>query len=124
MPRSAEEELIHRYFDAFNRQDIEGVMACFHDEPHIINVEGARLDGREAVRRRYQEQFAMFPDGRCELKTALESKQCGMAESRFTGTHAKSGRKLTAFGAEIMEFAGGKIKAIRDYHRPPAIEDP
>jgi hypothetical protein len=27
-----EEQLIQRYFDAFNRHDIEGVVACFHDE--------------------------------------------------------------------------------------------
>jgi ketosteroid isomerase-like protein len=30
---SAEEELIRRYLDAFNSHDIEGVMACFHENP-------------------------------------------------------------------------------------------
>ncbi len=28
-----EEQLIQQYFAAFNRHDIEGVMACFHDYP-------------------------------------------------------------------------------------------
>lgn len=27
-----EEELIQRYFDAFDRHDIERVMACFHED--------------------------------------------------------------------------------------------
>jgi ketosteroid isomerase-like protein len=31
-----EEELIKRYFDAFNRHDLEGVMACFHDEAVLV----------------------------------------------------------------------------------------
>ena len=30
-----EEQLIQRYFDAFNRHDIEGVMACYDEEPVI-----------------------------------------------------------------------------------------
>ena len=31
-----EERLIQHYFDAFNRHDIEGVMACFHDEAVLV----------------------------------------------------------------------------------------
>ena len=45
-----EEQLIQRYFDAFNRHDIEGVMACFHDDPVIVDAEGRRLAGRLALR--------------------------------------------------------------------------
>jgi ketosteroid isomerase-like protein len=26
------EQLIRRYFDAFNRHDIQGVVACFHEQ--------------------------------------------------------------------------------------------
>ena len=40
-----------------------------------------------------------------------------MAESLFVGTHARSRRSVMAIGAEVIEFADGKIKAIRDYHR-------
>jgi ketosteroid isomerase-like protein len=123
MSRSAEEDLIHRYFDAFNRQDLEGVMACFHEEPYMVNMKGKRIEGRDAVLRRYQEQFALFPDGRCELLTTAGRAGCGMAESRFTGTSADSGQRISALGAEILEFADGKIKAVRDYHRPPAVEE-
>ena len=40
----------------------------------------------------------------------------GVAESLFHGTSAR-GRMIKALGAEVIEFAGGKIKEIRDYHR-------
>jgi ketosteroid isomerase-like protein len=55
-----EEQLIHRYFDAFNRHDIEGVMACFHDHPVIVDGEGRRFAGREEVRRSYETSFAPY----------------------------------------------------------------
>ena len=28
-----EEDIIRRYFEAFNEHDFEGVIACFHPEP-------------------------------------------------------------------------------------------
>ena len=37
-----EEQLIQRYFDAFNRHDIEGVMACYHEEPVLVSSAGKR----------------------------------------------------------------------------------
>ena len=63
-----EEQLIQRYFDAFNRHDIEGVMACYHEQPVLISPTGKRCEGRKAVRRSYETEFAMFPDGRCDLR--------------------------------------------------------
>lgn len=124
MPRSTEEELIQRYFDAFNRHDLEGVMACFHDEPLLVDMAaGGRHEGREALRRRYEHEFASFPDGRCEMRTVTGHSGCGMAESLFVGTHARSGRSVMAIGAEVIEFSYGKIRALRDYHRLTATRD-
>ena len=54
-------------------------------------------------------------DARCERSQV--TPVCGMAESLFVDTHARSGKSVTAIGAEVIEFAGGKIKALRDYHR-------
>jgi hypothetical protein len=41
-----------------------------------------------------------------------------MAESLFHGTRPREGRVVEAIGAEVMEIVEGKIKEIRDYHRP------
>ena len=117
MSRSVEEDLIRRYFDAFNRHDVDGVMSCFHDEPVLIDMEGVRHEGRAAIRRRYEYEFSSVPDGRCEMRTVLGQGGAGMAESLFTGTHARSGRSIMAIGAEVIEFADGRFKTIRDYHR-------
>jgi hypothetical protein len=62
-----EEELIQRYFDAFNRHDIEGVMACFHDEAVLVAPNGKRCAGvprcgarTKANSRRFPTDFVTF----------------------------------------------------------------
>ena len=113
-----EEELIQSYFDVFNRHDIDGVMARFHEQPLIVDTEGRRFEGREEVRRHYETSFALFPDGRCDLRTLTGNEGRGMAESLFHGTRPRDGKVIEALGAEVVEIADSKIKEIRDYHRP------
>jgi ketosteroid isomerase-like protein len=110
-----EEQLIQRYFEAFNRHDIEGVMACYHENPVIVGPDGKRCEGRAEVRRSYESEFAMFPDGVCDLRLCTGNNGRGVAESLFHGTRADRG-KVEAIGAEVMEIVDGKIKEIRDYH--------
>jgi taurine dehydrogenase small subunit len=112
-----EEQLIKRYFDAFNRHDIEGVMACFHEEPVLVGATGKRCAGRVEVRRSYESEFATFPDGYCDLRLCTGNSGRGVAESLFHGTRAQH-EKVEAIGAEIMEIVDGKIKELRDYHQP------
>ena len=113
-----EEQLIQRYFDAFNRHDIEGVMACFHEAVTVIGATGTASHGHEEVRRQYESEFALFPDANCELRVCTGNSGRGVAESYFHGTRPRDGRVVEAIGAEIMEIVDGKIKEIRDYHQP------
>ncbi len=113
-----EEQLIQRYFDAFNRHDIEGVMDCFHDQPTIVDTQGRQYVGRLEVQRSYETSFALFPDGRCDLRTLTGNDGRAMAESLFHGTRPRKGIVVEALGAEVVEIVDGKIKEIRDYHRP------
>ena len=114
---SREEELIRRYFDAFNTQNIEAVMACFQEHAVIIDPAGNRIEGSAQIRRHYEASFRAFPDGRCELRTCTGSSGHGLAESVFHGTRAKEGNLVRAVGAEVMEIVDGKIVEIRDSHR-------
>jgi ketosteroid isomerase-like protein len=111
-----EEQLIRRYFDAFNRHDIEDLVACFHDQAVLVGSDGRRMVGLAEVRRSYETQFALFPDAHCELRVCTGNSGSGVAESYFTGTRHE--RRIEAIGAEIVEIADGKIKEIRDYHQP------
>jgi ketosteroid isomerase-like protein len=111
-----EEQLIQRYFDAFNRHDLEGVMACYHEEPVLVSPTGKRCAGRAEVRRSYETEFGVFPDAHCDLRMCTGNSGRGVAESFFHGT--RSSGKVEMIGAEVMEIVDGKIKEIRDYHQP------
>lgn len=113
-----EEHLIQRYFNAFNRHDIEGVMTCFHDHPLVIDAQGHHFAGQEAVRRYYETSFALFPDGWCDLCLFTGHDGQGVEESFFHGTRPREGKVVEALGAEVVEIIGGKIKKLHDYHRP------
>jgi len=113
-----EEELIQRYFDAFNSHDIEAVMVCFHASPVIVDAAGTRFEGRDEVRRHYETGFALMPDCRCDLRTLTGNSGKAVAESMFFGTRPRSGKVVEAIGAEVVEIADGRIREIRDYHRP------
>jgi hypothetical protein len=44
-----EEEIIRRYFEAFIKHDLDGVIACFHPQPVVIDSDGRRHEGIDAV---------------------------------------------------------------------------
>jgi ketosteroid isomerase-like protein len=113
--KADEERLIEEYFDAFNRHDLDGVMACFHDEVVLVSPAGARTEGLAAARDRYAQEFATMPDAHCELRTVIGRDGRGVAESIFRAT--MEGTPVRATGTEMIEFADGKIKEIRDYHQ-------
>jgi len=110
-----EEQLIKRYFDAFNRHDLEGVVACFHEKAVLVGPNGRRTEGIAEVRRSYETEFAAYPDAHCELRVCTGNSGQGVAESYFTGTRHE--KLIEAIGAEVMEIVDGKIKEIRDYHQ-------
>jgi ketosteroid isomerase-like protein len=117
-----EERLIQRYFEAFNRHDIEGVMVCFHETPRILDGEGRVFEGRAEVQRNYETVFALMPDCRCDLRSFTGNSGKAVAESFFHGTRPRYGKVVEAVGAEMMDIVDGKIKEIRNYHRPLAAK--
>jgi ketosteroid isomerase-like protein len=114
-PSTPEELLIERYFDAFNRHDLEGVLACFDADIVLVSPDGSRVVGIDAARQRYAEELTAMPDAHCELRRATGHDGHGVAESVFRAT--VGGRPVEAVGAEVMELAGDVITEIRDYHQ-------
>jgi len=112
-----EEGLLRTYVERFNAHDIEAVMDCFDDEAVVIDHEGRRFEGHDAIRGFYEWQFRVIPDGRCEVRHIVSQPGSGMAETRFIGTVSGTGKTMEALGPEVATFAGNKIKELRDYHR-------
>lgn len=62
--------------------------------------------------------YILFSDGRCDLRTLTGNNGRGMAESFFHGTRPREGKVIEALGAEVVEIVDGRVKELRDYHRP------
>jgi ketosteroid isomerase-like protein len=53
------ERLLRAVYDAFNRRDVEAVLAAMHGDVDWPNAwEGGRVHGRDAVREYWRRQFA------------------------------------------------------------------
>jgi len=64
--------LIQKQLDAYNVQDLDAFMACYADDVIITGDDGrAALEGKAAVRARYADVFARFPENHAVLMGRL-----------------------------------------------------
>ena len=112
---TAEEELIQRYFDAFNNHDIE------RSDGLLSRISGDGRRDRHAFRGTGGSEAPLRNLLSCGLPRTCGPDQAlghGVAESYFRGTRPRYGKVIEAIGAEVLEIEDGRIKEIRDYHRP------
>jgi ketosteroid isomerase-like protein len=110
-----EAELIKRYFDAFNRHDIEGVMGAT-----MTNLSWLLPTVRDA-KAALQYANRMKPSLRCSRTLTANCAPALATPVRVSPSHSLAERgqakgRVEAIGAEVMEIVDGKIKEIRDYH--------
>jgi ketosteroid isomerase-like protein len=77
-----------------------------------------RIDGREAVRRR----FAAAAEGLFELRAhdvivhATTDPEVVIAEFEYDGLNRATGKTFTVANVQVLRVRGGRIVASRDYH--------
>ena len=99
--------------DAFNRHDLDAIMAAFGDEcvfesPRGPDPWGTRFVGKAEVREGFAGRFAGIPDvhyGEARHWVAVDR---GCSEWLLTGTSTE-GEKIEVRGCDLFEFSGGKI---------------
>ena len=111
-PMSSEEGLLRTYVDRFNAHDIEAVMDCFDDDAIVIDHEGRRFEGRDAIHGFYEWQFRVIPDGRCELRHIVSQPGSGMAETRFISTVSQTGRRLKLSDPKSRHSLGTRSRSF------------
>ena len=118
--RSVSVELLVSFCDAFNRHDLDALMAhmtedCVFDASAGPEQQGRRYVGREAVRGGFAEVFETFPDGRWEEGRHWVSGDRGVSEWVFRGTR-RDGTRVEVNGCDLFTFRDGKI-AVKDSFR-------
>jgi ketosteroid isomerase-like protein len=113
-------ELIGRYNDAWNSQDLDTIHALHHPEIVFDNhTAGERAEGADAVREHIGRIFANNPD----MRFTTRSLQAGddFAVCEWTLNVTKDGRALEWDGVDVFPLRDGLIARKDVYsasHRP------
>jgi ketosteroid isomerase-like protein len=112
-------------FDAFNRHDVDAVMAHFAEDC-VFNavggpeVHGSRFEGKAAIAAAFAGVWETMPDANWGDHKHFVHGDRAVSEWTFSGT-AKDGTRIEAEGCDLFTLRDGKIvfkQAFRK-NRPP-----
>lgn len=102
--------LVLEFTDAFNRDDLEAVMAYFAEDAFYDEFHGSRSQGKAAIRAVFEPQFAgAFGVIRFVTEDVIADVETGKAMVRWLCTVEKSGKRSAWRGLDVLRFRGGKI---------------
>jgi ketosteroid isomerase-like protein len=103
---------IERFNDAFNRHDLDGVMAAMTDDCVFENTypppDGRRHEGSEAVRAAWEEFFQSSPSALFETEELFARGDRAVVRWRYTWT-AADGTPGHVRGVDVMKVRDGKV---------------
>ncbi|HJW57945.1 MAG TPA: nuclear transport factor 2 family protein [Burkholderiaceae bacterium] len=118
-------KLLQAFADAWNRHDIDALMACMTEDCVFeasggLEASGTRYVGRDAVRAGYVDVWSAFPDAHWGGARHFITGDRGVSEWTFTGTKA-DGSRVEVNGCDLFTFRDGKISIKNSYrkNRPP-----
>jgi len=114
-------KMLDEFAAAWNRHDVEGLMACMAPECVFEGSAGpekagTRHVGRDAVRRAYLAIFDAYADGRWNNPRHFVSGNRAVSEWTFTGT-TKDGTRVEVNGCDIFTLENGKIALKNSYRK-------
>jgi ketosteroid isomerase-like protein len=104
---------LREFLDAFNRHDLDAIMAFFADDcvfylPRGSEPWGQRFVGKAAVREGLATRFSGIPDAHYGDDRHWVCGKLGVSEWMLTGTRT-DGAHIEVRGVDLLEFEGGKI---------------
>lgn len=119
-------EELQAFADAWNRHDVDAIMAfmtddCVFEASAGPDVCGTRYVGREEVRRGFADVFATFRDAHWANARHFVLGDRGVSEWIFTGTKA-DGSRVEVHGYDLFTLRDGRIALKNSYRKNrPAI---
>jgi steroid delta-isomerase-like uncharacterized protein len=114
---AAVEEIERLWEKAWNDHDADAVAAlCAEDLVYDEPALGDTVYGRDAIRSFVNAMAAAYPDYTFDLQGTYAdvARRAVLVAWRFTGTHAKSGKRIEFHGDDRLEFGeDGLISAYR-----------
>ena len=105
-------ELTRRVFDAFNRRDLDALLAVMDDDveivPRAVAMEG-RYHGHEGVLRWQQALFDVFPDWHAEPLEVRDFRDFTMGPVRIRAHGGESRVPVDQVTWQVGEWRNGKL---------------
>ena len=109
-------ELTIRFTDAFNRDDLEAVMALLADDAIYDQFNGARAVGKAAIREAFVPQFrGDFGTIRFLTEDLFVDAAAGKSLVSWTCTLARDGVTRGWRGLDVLHFANGRVVEKHTY---------
>lgn len=117
--------LVERYIDAYNRMDVDGMLATLHRDVSFANVAGgetnARTQGIDEFAALARQSLPLFSERRQTVESFDAAGDRAVASIAFRAVVAndlpnglKAGQALDFRGRSEFEFRDGAIAAITD----------
>ena len=116
-PTRAElEELVLRFTDAFNRDDLDAVLALMTEDAVYDEFNGTRSVGKVAIRAAFEPQFR-GDYGRIRFRTedVFADASTGKAMIRWRCTLERDGTTRSWRGLDLLRFENGLVKEKHTY---------
>jgi len=112
--------IVDDFAKAFNRQDVEGLVACFTDGASYRDNFYGEHRGHAGLRAMFERMFSEGRDYHWVMDTVVEAPGRASAEWTFgyvvtDAVPRSTGRKIGFRGMSLFELERGKIAAYREY---------
>ena len=119
--RAQLEDLVRRFTDAFNRDDLDEVMSFFTEGALYAEFNGQKNRGKEAIRKAFEPQFqGAFGEIRFHEQDIFVDETEGKALIRWQCTIQVGGKPQAWDGLDILHFEDALIKEKHTYAKADA----
>jgi steroid delta-isomerase-like uncharacterized protein len=112
--------VVREFEMAFNRQDIDALLACFTERATYRDNFYGDHAGKDGLRSMFQRMFREGQHYQWTMGVVVESPEAAMAEWTFAyvvsdALPRSAGRKIRFTGMSVFELEGGRIARYREY---------
>lgn len=116
-------DLVVRFTDAFNREDLDGVMAFFADDGVYDEFDGRRRVGKAEIRRAFEPQFrGDFGRMRFVTEDLFVDPESGKGLISWLCTTERNGKIRGWRGLDCLHFANGKLVEKQTYAKAERLK--
>ena len=112
--------LVERFAEAFNRRDVEGLLACFTEDASYRDLFYGPHAGQAALREMFERMFREGREYRWQMDAIVADARRAAAEWTFSYTATAAvprseGRQVRFSGMSIFDIEGERARAYREY---------